>query len=242
MSKRSIINLVGLALVQAAVAQQWRTVPKEELMAQLDASTARYETLRDYEVRHELLAYTNSTDEQASERQSSVIWKVGKSAKAEHLGMISYQDERLSVTVDPDDETMVIAEPMEFFAPLGPDYRHVVLDAAMTIGKADDASGSRYRVRLAPGGDFEILEFAFDAQGWLRRVESHWGHAFAVEPDNPLSLMITPKVVLELGVPKRMAPGAMRIGVDEAVLIGRDGPVAAKRYAGYTVIDNRLHP
>lgn len=242
MSSRSIILVVALVLMQAATAQQWRTVPKEELMTHLDASTARIKSMRDYEVRHELLAYTNANDAQPAERSSSVIQKVGDAAKAEHLGMISYQDEHLSVTVMPDEETIVIAEPLDFFAPLGPDYRQVVFDAAASIGKAEDTSGSRYRVRFAPGGDFEIIEFAFDAQGWLRRVESHWGHAIAVEPDNPLSLMITPKVVLELGVPKRLAPGTVRVSVDEAVLISRDGPVASKAYAGYTVIDNRLHP
>lgn len=223
-------------------AQDWRTVDRSELVTMLDASTEKFKAYPAFEYRSTVLAYTNSSDPEPSERATTVVWKVGDGAKAEHLGMISYQDADLNVTIDPEEEMIVIAEPVDFFAPLGPNYREIVFDAAQSIGQRKDDSGVRYRVRFAHGGDFELIEFAFDKDGWLRRVEAHWGMPVALIPDDILSAKVTPKVVLELGVPKRLIPGIVNVSTTQAVVFANGAPRPAPTYQGYTIIDNRLHP
>ena len=240
---RTFIHIATLLLCTLpALAQEWRTVERAELAASLDASAAKFKDYSAYEFRSTLSAYTNSNDKEPAERTSSVVWKVGSAAKAEHLGVISYQDTKLNVTVDPDEEVIILAEPVDFFAPLGPNYRDVVFAAAISIGKLADANGVRYRARFAPGADFEIIEFAFDKDGWLRRVEAHWGIPVLLLPDNPLSAKVTPKVVLDLGIPKRLAPGSVNLSPAQAIVFENGTPRPAASFKGFTIIDNRSRP
>ncbi|MBL7980780.1 MAG: hypothetical protein JNL52_03120 [Flavobacteriales bacterium] len=240
MSYRCLLAL--LLLATSATAQEWRTVDRAELATSLDASAAKFKAYPAFEFRSTIMAYTNSTDREPAERTSTVVWKMGDGAKAEHLGVISYQNSELNVTVDPEEQVIMVAEPVDFFAPLGTNYRDIVFEAAISIGKVTDATGVRYRARFAAGADFEIIEFAFDKEGWLRRVEAHWGRPVALIADNPLSAHVTPKVVLELGLPKRLAPGAVNVSPAQAVVVHNGTLQPAAAYQGYTLIDNRLHP
>jgi hypothetical protein len=49
-------------------------------------------------------------------------------------------------------------------------------------------------------------------------------------------------VVLELGLPKRLAPGAVNVSPAQAVVVHNGTLQPAAAYQGYTLIDNRLHP
>jgi hypothetical protein len=240
MSYRSLLAL--LLLATSATAQEWRTVDRTELAASLDASAAKFKAYPAFEFRSTIMAFTNSTDREPAERTSTVVWKTGDGAKAEHLGVISYQNAKLNVTVDPEEGVIILAEPVDFFAPLGSNYRDVVFAAAIGIGKLSDGNGTRYRARFAPGADFEIIEFAFDKDGWLRKVEAHWGKPVLLLPDNPLSAKVMPKVVLDLGIPKRLAPGSVDLSMTQAIVFENGAPRPAPAFKGYTLIDNRLHP
>ena len=223
-------------------AQDWTAVDKTELLGRLDASAAKFSSYTHYELRSELLAYTNSTDAQPAERGTSTVWCMGKSAKAEHLGALSYQNERMSVTIDQEDHLIMVAEPVDFFGHLPQTYRQEVFGKAIGIGRAVRDAQTVYRASFGKGSDFDVIEFAFDAQGWLRRIEVHWGVPIALVPDRPLSARVTPKVVLLVGVPTRIAAGSVNTDPAQAVATERGILVPAKRYADYTLIDNRLNP
>lgn len=240
--KRTLILLPLALLLHMAGAQTWHTADKAELSARLNASATRTRSMAAYELRAELLAYRNATDAEPSERASSVVWNTGNSTKAEHLGLVSYQDRKVCVTIDPEEQMIVLAEPGDFFGPMGASYRDTVFTTARSITRSADENGMRYRVRFASGTDLSLIEFAFDKDGWLRRVETHWGNAVPVLPDNPLTDLVTPKVVLVMDAPRPLASNRVRTSPAEAIAFVNGQPVPKKPYAGYTIIDNRLHP
>ena len=241
MTRTVATGLFTVMLCGAGVAQTWQPVDKNVLMAKLDASAKKFAAMPAYRVNSTISAYQNSSDAQPTERGTSEVWKVGDKAKAQHLGMVSYQNKKLRVSIDPEEKLLMLAEPQDFFSPLGPDYRTSVFEAAITIGRATSADGERYRAKFPAGGDFEIIEFGFDKAGWLRRVETHWGHQVAVMPDNPMTAMITPKVVLEMAVPQKIAANSVAADPTLVVTIQNGKPVPTAAYQGYTIIDNRVH-
>ena len=240
MMRQCAIAVLALLLHQLGAAQTWQTVKPAELMAMLDASAAKYKAYNAYHLTSNLYAYHNSTDPRPAEEAISQVWKDGNKAKAEHMGMVSYQNEDLRVSIDPEERLMMIAEPQDFFGLLGQEYRESVFQAA-AITRADLPDGARFRAKFGPGSDYELIEFKFDKAGWLRRMETHWGQPIALAPDNPMTALITPMVVLEMGVPQRIAPGSVVVDPSVAVRIVKGKPVVAQAYTGYELIDNRVH-
>lgn len=239
---RTITALALLALALPMAAQSWAPATADELLSRLDASAAKYNAMEHYEARAALLVYANPGDKEPSERGESRVWKLGGKAKAEHLGMVSYQNEKLRVTIDPDDRIMVLAEPEEYLGLMGIEERRALLGLAQSIERRTDDLGDRFRARFPAGSEYEVVLFTFDKNGWLRRLETHWGHAVPLIPDNPLTATITPRVVMELEPPRRVAPTAVKADPSEAVAFVNGQPRPTPAFEGFTVIDNRLRP
>lgn len=241
MSNRCSLFIAVLVTAGLASAQEWRTVAHTELLAKLDASAAKVTALDRYVFRSSLMAYRSERDVQPMETTTSVVWKDGDRVKAEHMGFVSYQDKKLRVTVDQEDRVLIVAEPQGAFDLLDASYRASVFEAA-AIGKREGAGGVTYRARYGPGSDFTLLEFQFDRTGWLSKLTVHWGHAVSALPEQPMTDVFTPVVVLEMALPQPFPSGSVRLDVGEAVLLTAGALQPAQRYAGYTVIDNRWQP
>jgi hypothetical protein len=235
-----LLSLLILPVVTSA--QAWTSATSTELVARLDRSAAQFNAMDHFRLQSTIMAFRNTTDDAPQETETSTVWKMGDKAKAEHMGLVSYQNTQVRVTVIPEDRVLMVAEPQSFFDVLGKDYKMLVLSSAKSIDKREQDGSSRYRVRFAKGSDYELIEFTFDEGAWLRRVECWWGNSIALEPDNPLTALVTPKVVLEMERPVRLTSTA--IAVDPSLAIVRQGNelVPTPAYAGYEIVDNRLNP
>lgn len=221
-------------------AQEWRPCKAAELIAKLDSSAAGYKAMPSYQVRSMVSVYRGVSESTPSETAESHVWKIGGKAKAKHMGMISYEDDRTRVTIDPEERWMMVADAEGTLELFGSEYRESVLDAA-AIGRSSDATATRYRVRYGPGSDFELIEFQFDKAGWLRRMEAHWGQPVSVHPDLLVSARFTPRVVMEVGLPERITQGQVTVDMSEVIRFENGTPVPSAAYAGYEIIDNRYH-
>ena len=239
---RRFITLPVLLLAAAIAAQDRVPVDKSELLAKLDACGIKFKELGSYTMHSTLQAYTNATDPTPTEEATSTVWYSGKSMKAEHLGVISYQNERVCVTIDPEEQMVVLGEPGNSLGDLSATYREEVFGHAASIDRAEVAGLVHYRARFAKGSDFVLIEYAFDKAGWLRRVETHWGVPVALAPDVHMSATVLPKVVIVMDAPVRIAPGSVKTTPDEAVAFEGRTAVLRKPYAHYTLIDNRAQP
>ena len=234
--------LLCLIQLQPLSAQDWKPASADELLSRLDASAAKYKGMEHYEARTTLLVYARAGDAQPSERGESRVWKVGTRAKADHLGMISYQNEKVRVTIDKDDRVMVLAEPEEYVGLMGLEERRAILGMASDIHVHAGVDGVHYRVRFPKGSEYDEVLFAFDPSGWLRRMETQWGNAVPLIPDNPLTDVILPRVVMELEPPRRIDPANVKADPSEAVAFVNGKPQPTAAYRDFMVIDNRLRP
>lgn len=239
---RALVAIAIAAIGLPARAQGWQPATHEELLARLDASAARYRAMENYEARSTLLVFARANHAEPSERGESRVWKVGGRAKAEHLGIISYQDERLRVTIDPEEEVIVLAEPEEFVGLGGIEERREMLRMAVAIDKRPHERGEAYRMTLPKGSEYKEVLFFFDGTGWLRRMETLWADPVALIPDNPLSETILPRVVMELDPPRPINPSTIKASPSEAITFRNGNPTPVGRFAAYRVIDNRLRP
>lgn len=239
---RTAVALLYLLLLQPLAAQEWTTSSVDVLLTRLEESAEKYKALDHYEARATLMVFSRATDKLPSERGSSHVWKVGQKAKAEHLGMVSFQNDVLRVTIDPEDRIMVLGEPEEYVGLMGVAERRALLGMATGIHSLTELEGISYKVRFPKGSEYDHVVFFFDMSGWLRRMETQWGREVPLVPDNPLTGVILPKVVMELEPPRRIAPTSVKADPSEAVAFVDGQPIPTAAYKGFTVIDNRLRP
>jgi hypothetical protein len=231
-----------LLLPAIAIGQGRTAVTPKELAERLDRSAALFQAEDNYRVRTTIMAYRNTGDATPQETEVSTVWKMGAMAKAEHMGLVSYQNERLRVTVVPEERVLMVAEPQSFFDVLGKDYKLVVFSGAERIERWPKDGRDHYRAYFRQGSDHEQLEFAFDDAGWLRRLECWWGYTVPLDPDNALSARVTPKVVMEMERPVRLKPGEVNADPALAVVVRGHELVPTAAYSGYEIVDNRLNP
>lgn len=238
---RAALTLLTLALHVTLVAQGWETATPQELSDRLDRSAAQFLAMESYRVRTQIMAFRNATDPEPQETETSTVWTNGDLVKAEHMGLVSYQDKDLRVTIVPEERVLVVAEPQNFFDVLGEGYRMEVFKAAQ-LTKRTNAGILTYQAQFAKGSDYERIDFVFDEAGWLRRLECWWGRSVAVAPDQPLTAMITPKVVLSMERPISFDTRQVDLRLTQAIERDGNSLSPAMAYKGFELVDNRLHP
>lgn len=236
---RCFVALLCLVGIYGGVLRaQWTHTDTVQLAKYMEAYAQKMKALRDYEMRTTISSYRNATDAVAQEVGHSTVWRVGDRIKAEHLGVLTFQDATLHVLVDPEERMIYLAKPEEARTAVDAYMRSIMFKAITAVELQRSVAGTRFRLHFPKAAQYSIIELAFDPQGWLRSLAMTWSEPIAVDPGNPLTAMVLPKVVCTLDVP---AAVVKKVNVDMAQVITRrsNSIVGVGPYAGYEVFDTR---
>lgn len=232
--------LLALVLATGVEAQSWEPAGIADIVQRVQANQRKYEALPAFKLSAVVLAYQNAGDAVPNDRGTSTVWKSGKRSRSEHLGMITYQDERLRVLIDPEERMIYLSEPFEVMELMGPSFREDVLATASAIGRSEQADGTHFRLKFPAPAEYDVVEVLFDKQGWLRRIDTYWARPVPLDPGDPRSPLLHPKVVVELAVPQPVDPASVQADPATVVAIRPQGPVALGAWKEYQVFDTRV--
>lgn len=235
----SALLLLGSTLLDASCARaQWVASDTAQFARAVDAFTAKFATLRDYELHSTVSSYRNASDRIPEETGRSTVWKVGDRSKAEHLGVITYQDKTMRVMVDPEERMIYLTHPEPEGATMGMDLRAAMFRAATKVQMERSSAGIRYRLHFPKAAQYSTFEVSFDAKGWLRSIVTTWGQPIEVDPGNPMTDMVLPKVELKLDPPIAIT-GMVNVDMAQVIAKTASGTTGVGPYAGYEVFDMR---
>lgn len=195
--------------------------------------------LNSYVIRSTIASYQKASDSSPAEVESSVLWKVGDRMRSEAFGVISLQDKTMHVVIDPEEGLIQVSEPEGQLNSAGAEARAIMFLATQQVRKATDPQGVRFQLTFPKQAKYSTVELLFDKEGWLRGITTHWGQPIALDPGNPLTAMVTPKLQLEMTVP---TPVKQVPDMDIANVIDRKTlrPAAKSSYVDYEVYDTRI--
>lgn len=234
----SCMFLAGMA--GPARGQQWRAATMAEMKEFLQRSDRQYTALTMMKLTTSISAYTNSGDAVPGSTGNSTVWRMGDRYKAEHLGFTTVQDKDMKVLIDPEQRMIYLDKPDPAIMPGKTALQDTVMRQAVAIMRSEQADGTHFRLTYRPGAAYESMEMAFDAAGWLRRMELLTGRPVALDPSNPLSAMVKPRIVIAMDRPVAIKAGT--VNADPATVVGwRDGrAVGLGAWRDYTVFDTRV--
>lgn len=222
-----------------AFAQQWTPSDASavtEFMAQNDR---QYAALVNMKLTTTIQAFKNAGDVFPNDRGSSVVWKTGDRYKAEHLGMVTYQDQEMCLQIDPEERTIMVSTSMNLLTTMRGAMVDSLLRHALVIGRAFMADGTHFRLKFGADAVYDVVELVFDQKGWLRKEEIYWGRPVELNPGDPTTEVVYPKVVFAMAVPESIDASSVDTDLSD-VLIWQDGkPVALGRWKGYDIFDTR---
>lgn len=236
----SMILVASLSVCAlSSQAQHWVPADAAAVQEFVNRNDRLYAALPNMRMTTEILSYRNAGDAVPNDKGSSTVWRTGDRYKAEHLGMTTYQDKQISILIDPQERTIMLSAPTDMITATQVAMRDTFLIHAVRIGRASMGDGTHFRLKFAPGSLYDAVELVFDPQGWLRCETLYWGRPVLMDPVDPASEVIYPKVVLNLDVPVRIDPKT--VNSDPASVIAwRDGePVALGSWKDYDVFDTR---
>ncbi len=219
-------------------AQSWETVDPASVRECLRASDRLYAAMPNMRLSTQIYSYEDASSTVPQDNGTSVVWRIGDRYKAEHLGVISYQDEELSLVVDPEEMTILVGAPRDLRMVMQRAMEDSLLAHAVRVGRSEGQDGTRFRIKLAPGGTFDIVELTFDRQGWLRKEVLYWANPMPRRPGDP-SRDSYPKLVLVFGVPERIDPSSVNADPGHVVSWRNGELVPSAAWRNYTVFDTR---
>lgn len=234
------IALMLMFLPGAIVAQEWKSASIDQLKADFRASDAKYEGLTNMRMRTRIDAYLAATDREPHQRSTSILWRKGDQYRTDYMGVSSYQDKRIRVTVDEEHRLILLSAPDDPLAVARGGLRDSLFSHASHIGRATLPDGTHYRLMFGGLLGFEAIEVVFDHKGWMRRIEMLWAYEVDLRYRDPASPRVRPKVVMELGIPERIDPASVDTDPLSVVDLRNDGIVARGRWLGYSVFDTRV--
>lgn len=241
MTARRIVLMVMLqASITNMVAQEWRSASIEQLRAAIGASGAKFGDLTHMRMRMRIDAYLTATDLEPHQRSTSTLWRKGDQYRTDYMGVSSYQDKRIRVTVDTEQRSILLGTPSDPLMAARGALQDSVLSRATHIGRATLPDGTHYRLMFGGVLGFEAIEVVFDPGGWMRRIEMLWATEVDLRYRDPSSPRVRPKVVMEMEVPERIDPGSVDTDPLSVVDVRSDGVVARGRWQGYSVFDTRV--
>jgi hypothetical protein len=223
----------------SSYAQQWETVDPGVLRECLQRNDRQYAAMSNMKLTTVILAYQNAGDAAPSDQGRSVVWRMGDQYKAEHLGMTTYQNKDLRVLIDPDQRTIFLSAPTDINASMRGVLQDSLLAKADKVGRATLGDGTHFRLKFGPRAVYGLVEIDFDKAGWLRHVDLYWAQAVPIDPSDPASAVVYPKVSMALGVPERIAPETVETDPSSVVAWRNGKPVALGIWKEYSVFDTR---
>lgn len=237
------ISWLSLAFACAAVpvlGQQWHTATAAEMKAHLQKSERLYSDRTQMKLTTRISAFTQTGTVVPGSTGSSTVWRMGDRYKAEHLGFTTYQDRKLKILIDPEHRVIYLDKPDAVFTVGQASLQDTLLRQALHITRSDQADGTHFRLTFMPPTAYETTELVFDAAGWLRRMEMLMRRSVALDPADPGTTMVQPRLVIAMDVPVVIREGS--VDIDPGQVVGwRDGrPVGLGAWRDYTVFDTRV--
>ncbi len=229
-----------LSLTGQLFAGEWAESTIAVLKEAIQANQHKYDALPAFHLTTELLAYQNAGDVVPHDRGTSAVWKAGDRMHAEQMGLFSYQNKHMRLLVDPEEKAIYVGTPVEVDGMFGTDLGDALLKQLAGIGRLVDREGTHFRLKFPEGSEYEMMELLFDANGWLRRIDTYWQRPVPLQPDDPRSVVVRPKVVLQLGVPEAVDPASVKVDMNAVVVKGPDGFKPVGEWKDYQVFDTRV--
>jgi len=210
-----------------------------ELSRYMRSYEAKLSTLTEFELRTTISSFQQATAATPNEVEHTVLWRKGDRMRAEAFGTITLQDKSLCVLVDPEERMIQVSRPEGSLTTVDAEARTIMFMAAKQVRKSADPLGVRFQLTFPANATYSTLEVVFDKQGWLRSITTVWARPMPLEPSNPVSAMVRPKVCVEMSVPQ---PIARAVDLDIAKLVDRRSATiqGVGAYAGYDVFDTRM--
>lgn len=244
MRLRYIAPFVGLIVCSAmfrstAAAQTWVEVKPQEVSDAYYAAAAKYAVEREYYMGVEVASYRDLTDKEPHKLVACDIRKAGDLYRADHFGRVSYQDARMKVMVVPEQRTIVLGAGQEAFEMLGAEIQKEMFNKVVRATRSGDPREARYRVFLTQAYKWEYIEFAFTRDGWMQQLVLVMADLMAVDPGNPLTALVRPRVVFSFETPRPLDLPTDELSWTNVLSLNGATPKAIGAYAGYDVIDTR---
>ncbi len=238
-SLQRIAALLFLVAGTSAYGQNWTPVQPSTAAEAYYAAVAKYAARTQYRMAVEVTSYRDQADKEPEQVVSCDIRRAGELYRADHFGRVSYQDARMRVMVVPEQRTLVVGAGQEAFDLLGAEIRREMFTNATKATRSNGPDGVRYRVHLNRSYKWEHVEFTYDDKGWMRQLALVVAEPMAVEPGNPLSALVRPKVVFAFGSPGPLDLTADELSWSSVLALRGTKPEGIGAYAGYELIDTR---
>lgn len=238
-----IVPFIGLLLAHdPAFSQVWSASTSKEMLERIDANGRKFSELTAYELTVDMASYRSVNDAEPFDEGRSVMVRQGDNYRVDALGVTTVQDGKFMVSVDSSEQLMVFAKAGPVINQVGAEHMRVVVEKAKAVSKRAASDGVVYRIEFLPGAHYSRMEITYDSEGWMTRMESHWGFAIQEDPDDPRSPSYTPKVVMRFSKPVRldMANAKQRLDLSRFVVLKNDRPAPAAAWLGYRVHDSRV--
>lgn len=222
-----------------ARAQSWVPVDTAEVAAAHARSCALQEGRTSYRMVVRVASWRDAGDPTAAEEAVCIIRRSGKLYKAEHFGLVSYQDGEFRVMVDPEERAVMLSDGQPVYELLGARLQRELFAHIAKAEKSATAAGTSYRIHLGRPWEWDQVILEFGRDGWMKRVEMRWAGTMEADPGNPLTALVTPKLAFwfEAPAPLDVAPAqlhwntVLRLNGTEALALGP--------CTGYSVVDMR---
>lgn len=224
----------------SVIGQQWQAATVAELKEHLQRNDMQYRGRPLMKLTTRISTFTNPGDVVPGSTGNSTVWRMGDRYKAEHLGFTTYQDRKLKVLINPEQRIIYLDKPDDAFSMGRTSLQDTLLHQALRITRSQQADGTHFRLNFRPQAAYEIMDLVFDAAGWLRRMEMVMGRSIALDPSDPATAKVKPRVVIAMDVPEVIQDGT--VNADPGLVVGwRDGrPVGLGIWREYTVFDTRV--
>lgn len=233
--------LVGcLLMVLPAVGQAWTASGPEAFKRDARASQHKYGTLEHMRQTTHIDTYLTGRGTTPHQRNTSVLWRMGGHYRLEHMGFTTFQDGEVRVVVDQEQHQILVSAPQDPMAAMHGALQDSLLALLPSIGRSAGTDGVHYRLKFAGMLGFDVVEVFFDREGWMRRVTLHWAQAVELLHRDPTAPLVLPRVVMEFGLPERVAAGSVNADPHTVVERRTEGLVAIGAWKGYEVFDTRL--
>lgn len=240
--------ILFLLLIQGdpALAQgDWVPCQRQELQAAMERYEKALVADDEWQLHLEMTSYPDAEGPEA-DRARVVIVRAGANMRADHMGMITFQDRRLSAVADAEEKVVVVSNTKPFLDLAINQRVEMLSSAASQILKQTSMAGTTYRIMFAgTDGPYSFVEVGYDGKGYLTRLVLQWKPTTAGAGSGPLSRMYTPRVVMIITPPADPDQTQIReatTGLESRLRTDGDRLKATGPWAEYRIVDTRFRP
>ncbi len=223
-------------------AQVWQPSTPQEVLERIDANGRKFVELGAYEVSMDMSSYRSVNDAAPFDQGRSVMIKVGDRYRVDALGVTTVQDEQFTVSVDSSERMIMVGKAGPLVNEIGAAHMRTVVEKAASVSKRSTGKGVVYKIEFLRGAHYSRMDLEYDAEGWMVKMESHWGFAIQEDPDDPNSPSYTPKVVMLWGRPRKVQEAAVqgKLDISQYVIFKNNRPEAVGIWKDFELHDSRV--